>query len=122
MAKILIIDDDMQVLKLLVSYLNRDGHELVTAGDGKIGIAQMEAQQFDLVITDIVMPEKDGFEVLMWLRAQAHRPKIIAISGGSRSLEPNLLLSTASLTADRILQKPVGFEALTGAVRELLQG
>ena len=122
MAKILVIDDDPQVLKLMVAYLTRDGHDITTAGDGKQGIRQLETGQFDLVITDIVMPEQDGLGVLMWLKTQPTRPKIIAISGGSVSLDQDLLLKMASFSADRVLAKPVDFGTLTGAVREVLLG
>ncbi len=120
MARILIIDDDAQVLRFMENCLKREGHEIVTAADGRQGINQLLAQQFDCVITDIVMPEQDGLEVLMWLKKQSVRPKIIAVSGGSAKLEPELLLKLAGFTADIVMLKPVSFEALTGAVRDLL--
>lgn len=120
MARILIIDDDQQVLKLFVSFLTREGHEVVTAEDGKRGIKLLTDQQFDLVITDIIMPEQDGLEVLMWLRKQPDRPKIIAVTGGSVSIDQELLLKTAGFTADIAIPKPVNYSTLTGAVRELL--
>ena len=121
MAKILIIDDDPQVQKLMVSYLNRDGHETVTAGDGKRAIVQLSSQRFDLVITDIVMPERDGLEVIMWVKEQQDCPKIIAISGGSVKLDKNLLLDVARFTADKVMPKPVDYATLTTAIREVLQ-
>ena len=121
MARILIIDDDPQIVKLMTAYLQREGHEVVTAADGKQGIRQLAAQQFDLVITDIVMPEQDGLEVLSWLRKQPQCPKIIAISGGSVRLDQDLMLKMARFLADKVMPKPVDCETLTAAVRGLLQ-
>lgn len=123
MAKILLIDDDAQVVKVVTSFLEREHHEISSAVDGKRGIRLLENQQFDLVITDVIMPEKDGLEVLMWLKLNkhTHRPKVIAISGGSASLDLNELLDMCRvLSADKVLPKPVDFETLTGAVRDVL--
>ena len=125
MAKILLIDDDAQVLKVMTSFLEREHHEITTAGDGKQGIILLKNQQFDLVITDVIMPEQDGLEVLMWLKLnnQRHHPKVIAISGGSANLDQNGLLHVCNvMSADKTLPKPVDFETLTSSVRELLKG
>ncbi len=121
MAKVLIIDDDVQILKLMVSYLEKERHEITTAADGKQGIKLLAHQKFDLVITDIIMPEKDGIEVLLWLKDMVNRPKIITITGGSVSLDQTYLLTLSKgLTADIVLPKPVDFATLTSAVRSLL--
>lgn len=82
----------------------------------------LTAGQFDIIITDIVMPEKDGLEVLMWLRGQQSRPKVIAISGGSTGTPQDLLLTLASFSADKVLPKPVDRKTLRNVVEELLQG
>ena len=121
MAKILLIDDDIQVLKVMTSFLEMEHHEITTALDGIQGIKQLESKQFDLLITDVIMPEQDGLGVLMWLMNQASRPKVIAISGGSVSLDQNeLLYLCKKLFADRVLPKPVDYETLITAVHELL--
>ncbi|HIJ80639.1 MAG TPA: response regulator [Desulfuromonadales bacterium] len=121
MARILVIDDDVQVLKVLVSYLEKSRHEVTAASNGKVGIDLLTHRQFDLVITDIIMPEKDGIEVLLWLRTMPNRPKIIAISGGSASLDQEYLLRLSKdIAADKELQKPVDLVTLTNAVREVL--
>jgi CheY-like chemotaxis protein len=122
MAKILLIDDDRQVLNVMTSLLEREHHEISTAADGIHGIKQLKAQQFDLVITDVIMPEEDGLGVLLWLKNQSHRPKIIAISGGSVYLDQDHLLSMCKqFHADKVLPKPVEFETFTSAVREVLK-
>jgi|GEM_PF-508005 len=121
MAKILLIDDDIQVLKVITSFLECDQHVVTTASDGAIGIGLLESQKFDLIITDIIMPEQDGFGVLMKLMSMIDRPKVIAISGGSAGIELNYILHACkSFKADKVLPKPLDLATLTTAIRELL--
>jgi DNA-binding response OmpR family regulator len=122
MAKILLIDDDLQMLNIVSLYLKKDGHEITTATNGNEGIKLLGSQQFDLVITDVLMPERDGYEVLMWLKKQTNRPKIIAVSGGSVSIDSSSLLETSKhMSADIVLTKPLDFGTFALTVRELLQ-
>ena len=122
MAKILIIDDDVKVLDVMTSFLKRIGHQITTAENGLQGIRNLESQQFDLIITDIIMPEQDGFGVLVKLSNMANRPKVIAVSGGSASIDQNYILQACeAFSADRVLPKPVDFETLTASVRDLLK-
>jgi CheY-like chemotaxis protein len=73
------------------------------------------------VLTDIVMPEQDGFEVIINLTAQVDRPPIIAISGGSSRLSQQMLLSMASkMRIERVLAKPISYQQLSAAVSEVL--
>ena len=121
MAKILVIDDDEQVLGLIRIYLLQDGHAVVTARNGKEGIKELSARQFDLVITDIIMPEQDGIGVLRWLKGQTYRPKVLAISGGAASFDLEYILELSSyMQADMVLPKPVAYNTLKEAVNELL--
>ena len=81
------------------------------------------ANQSDLVITDIVMPEKDGIETITDLKRHHPAVKVIAISGGERRPEgvsKNYLHSAKLLGANRAMQKPIANEDLLEAVRELL--
>jgi len=122
MARILLIDDDEQVLRVTTSFLEREQHEISTAINGKQGIRLLESQQFDLIITDVFMPEQDGLGVLMWLLNQKNRQKIIVMTGGSAAMDQNLLFDMCEkLHADKVLSKPVDFETLTSAVREVLE-
>ncbi len=82
MPRILIIEDDEEIRDLLESLLTREGYTVATAANGKQGVAAFLAQPFDLVITDIIMPEKDGIEAIMDLRRGRPELKLIAISGG----------------------------------------
>jgi len=120
MAEIIVIDDDPIVLKLLTAMLVKAGHTVRFASSGNDGIALFRSQKADLVITDIVMPEKDGMQTILELRKMEKDVKIIAISGGS-DFDPEHYLDTAQLFgAHRILKKPFSSEDLTIVVNELL--
>jgi len=121
MARILLIDDDKNILELMTAILENAGYQITVAVNGNEGIRQLESQHFDLVVTDIVMPEQDGIAVLMWLRRQSVRPKTIVLTGGSALLQQSYLTNLAAqFSADKILSKPVHFEALICAIKELL--
>ena len=106
MANILIIDDDNQFREMLRQMIERDGYEVIEASDGKEGIALYRKNPTDLIITDLIMPEKDGIETIQELKKDFPEIKIIAISGGGR-LGPNDYLQLAKmLGAQRTLTKP----------------
>ena len=121
MACILIIDDDIQILKLLREMLKREGHKVVEAPDGKKGIRLFKENGADLILTDIIMPEKDGLETIMELRKDSPNVKIIAISGGGRIEAEPYLNMAKQFGALRTLRKPFQREELLQAVGELLE-
>ena len=91
------------------------------AEDGNKGLKLIEGNSYDLVITDIVMPEKDGLEVVMELKQLFPNIRIIVISGGGERLNIQDLLKMARLMgADRVMSKPLDFIKLQSAVREVL--
>ncbi|MGD2062532.1 MAG: response regulator [Nitrospirota bacterium] len=120
MACILLIEDDQDIRELFSELLVRAGHEVVPMENG-VDAAKVRADvAADLVITDILMPERDGLEAIGELRRCAPDVKIIAISGGSK-IGPTLYLDAAqALGAHRTLAKPVDTAELLGAVNELL--
>ncbi|MBL7178351.1 MAG: response regulator [Desulfobacteraceae bacterium] len=121
MARILIIDDDPQILNMLGQTLEREGYEVIGAPDGKEGLRLYRENPTDLIIADLIMPEKEGIETIMELRRDFPDVKIIAISGGGR-LDPEQYLSMAkSFGAQYTFAKPVAREELLNAVRELLE-
>lgn len=121
MARILLIDDDIQVKMVLEGFLTHDGHRVSSAANGKEARNLLRGEPFDLVLTDIVMPEQDGFEVIMHLMSQPDRPRIVAISGGSPALSQQMLLSLASrMPIERVLSKPISYEQLSAVVTEVL--
>ncbi len=120
MARILIIEDDTQTRVMLRQMLTREGYEVVDAPDGKMGTRLYREEPTDLVITDLIMPEKEGIETIRELKQGYPDIKIIAISGGGR-IEPEEYLCLAKkLGAERTFAKPIRREDLLGAIRELV--
>jgi len=120
MAWILVIEDDDHVRGMLRQMLRGEGYEVMEAAEGGAGLKLYREKPADLVITDIVMPGKEGLETIMELRRSYPRVKIIAISGGGR-LGPRDYLQTAKLLgAHRIFFKPFEMKELLQAVQELL--
>ncbi len=121
MARILVIDDDAQVRTVLLKSLERDGYQVMDAPNGKVGMKLFQEEPFDLVITDIVMPEKEGIETIGELRHYFPETKIIAISGGGRNLKANVVLHTAKiLGAHCTLFKPFEIEKFLNTVKHVL--
>ena len=121
MAKILVIDDDAQVLAMLRKMLEHEGYAVTTAPDGKEGIKCYREDSIDLIITDLIMPEKEGIETIMELRHDFPDVKIIAISGGGRVNPVPYLDVSKKLGAQYTFAKPVERKELLEAVRDLLK-
>jgi CheY-like chemotaxis protein len=119
MASILVIEDDKDVRDYLVEVLSRAGHVVAAAGNGRDGVAMFRQDPAQVVITDIIMPEKDGIETILDLRREHPQLKVIAISGGGRSTPENYLHSARLLGADRAFRKPFRNEEILAAVAEL---
>ena len=120
MKRILIIDDDDQFLSMLRQMLERNGYRIVEASNGKEGIKLYRENPTDLIITDLIMPEKEGIESIIELRQDFPDVKIIAISGGGR-INPNQYLSMAkTFGANYTFAKPFERKELLHAVGELL--
>jgi len=121
MAHILVIDDEEHLRTIYEQYLTRDGHTVNTADNGLAAIKLLKHIPFDLVITDIVMPEQDGLGVLNELHKRADAPPVIVLSGGSLHLDSHHLLTLAkTLRAHATLTKPVSYEQLHAAVDGVL--
>ena len=121
MAQILIIDDDDQLRLMLRKTLERSGYEVVEAPNGKEGIKRFREMPCDLVITDLIMPEKEGLETISELKEDFPDIKVIAISGGGR-VGPNDYLHLAKmLGAQRTLTKPIELPELLKTIKELLE-
>ena len=120
MARILFIDDDPPTLDLFGQILKGAGHEVIMARDGVTGIALYRKNPTDLIITDIMMPVKDGMEVISELKRDFPQVKIIAISGSDREERREFFFDVSRiLGAKRTFEKPIDPVALLQAVREL---
>ena len=121
MRHILIVDDDEQVRISLSMCLERAGFDISQARDGEEALKLNGQRRADLIILDLLMPGKEGLETLMALRKDENRPRVIAISGGSKSLSADFLPAALKLGADKALKKPFGNAELIDAVNALLQ-
>jgi CheY-like chemotaxis protein len=122
MAHILVIDDEAPVRTTLRKMLEIGGHRVSEAADGNEGLEMFAAAGADLVISDIIMPEKEGVETIIALRRQYPEVRIIAISGGGRKANFDFLDFAKRLGADQVLRKPFRKEQLLEAVRACLGG
>ncbi|MCI5164437.1 MAG: response regulator [Candidatus Electrothrix sp. AX5] len=120
MRKILVIDDDEQIRKLLYQVMEQAGFEVQVAADGRKGLSLFEESFYDLVITDLIMPEQEGIETITFLRKNYPQVKIIAISGGGRIGPETYLPLSLELGANLAFAKPFSIDQITNAVKELL--
>ena len=121
MASILVVDDEESITKGVERSLTTEGHQVLCAVNGKEALKIIASQTIDLVIADILMPEMDGYELILKLRKQPNPPKIIAISGGSYKQDGKELLYAAKvMKADKVLPKPFDSASINAAVMEVL--
>lgn len=121
MAHILIIDDEEAIRDMLQLFFNSKGFSTATAANGRIGLQRFDEEPPDLLITDLLMPEMDGMEVLMQMRKRSRSLPIIVISGGMSNSSINLLPMAARLGACRTLEKPIDLNELLEIIETLLQ-
>jgi CheY-like chemotaxis protein len=117
-GKVLAVDDDEAVLTLFANVLTDAGYEVSTAQDGVKALRMAQAQSFDLLLTDLVMPDRDGIEVIQSIRKQQPNMKIIAISG---AFGGNMLRAAELLGAHATVLKPCSPSQLLTIVRKVLQ-
>jgi DNA-binding response OmpR family regulator len=115
MSRILVIDDDEPLLMTLEALLTAAGHAVVTASDGLKAEQLFRAEPFEVIITDIVMPDREGLETITKLRREYPEVPVIAMSGGATNSKMYLELA-AKLGARRTLSKPFTAAALYEAI------
>lgn len=118
MARILVIDDEELARFTIREILETAGHDVTEARDGEEGIAFQAANPFDLIITDIIMPRKEGVETIIELKRDHPNLRIIAISGGGRTRNLDFLKLAEEYGADKVLPKPFSEDELLAAVKE----
>jgi DNA-binding response OmpR family regulator len=119
MIRILLIDDDESFRKMLRMTLQRANYEVVEACNGKEALTLFDSQPTDLVITDLIMPDKEGLETIGELRQSRPDLKIIAMSGGGRINAMDYLKIAQRIGANRTLAKPFSHAELLRAIEEL---
>jgi CheY-like chemotaxis protein len=120
MAEILIADDDDTLRLALHRMLTKRGHRVTHVDDGVKALEVLERQRFDLAIVDIIMPRKDGIELTIEIKKLYPGLPIIAISGGGRVSNMELLDIAQSFGAGSTLQKPFSFVKLRETINDLL--
>lgn len=122
MAKILVVEDEDILRNVLVKILTKAGFEVQQAGDGNQALELCLWFRPDLVLTDIVMPDKEGLETIQELLEMRPELKIIAMSGGGRSGPGSYLSIAVKLGAKATLKKPFMREELISTINSVLMG
>jgi CheY-like chemotaxis protein len=120
MARILLIDDEQMIRDLLAHVLIKAGHEVRTAGDGSAACKLCRILDFDLVITDIIMPDVDGIELIQEMKQHYPQMKIIAMSGGGRCSPQDYLEIAGALGVSSTLAKPFTNQVFLATVEKVL--
>jgi DNA-binding response OmpR family regulator len=120
MSRILIVDDDEPFRRMLGVTLTKAGYDVAQAGNGREAIHLDFAEPADVVVTDLIMPDREGLETIQEFRRARPTVKIIAMSGGGRALACDFLTIARLLGADRTFAKPFSSHELIGAINELL--
>ena len=117
MKKILIVEDEPDIQELLCAYLNDAGYETVVAGDGVAALSQFQAQSFDLVLLDLMLPKIDGFAVCEMIRRQSQVPILMltALDGEEQQLRG------FGLDIDDYVTKPFSMPVLLEKIRVILR-
>ncbi len=120
MSHILIIDDDMHIRELICIMLEGEGHTVAQAEDGIIGLNMVKEGNYDLIITDIIMPNQEGIETIVQIRSFSPDIKILAISGGGRIGSSNYLTLAENFGVNKTLAKPFYHKDFVKCIKELL--
>lgn len=118
MKRILVVDDEVQIRTMLTQMLEQEGYAVHTAENGEDGLAQVGRYAFDLVITDMIMPVKDGLKFIMELVRDYPDLKILAISGGGAIKAERYLTMAGYLGDIATLEKPFKRDAFLALVRK----
>ena len=122
MESILIIDDEPQIRSMIRLILERAGYTVIEAADGVEGIRQFRENPCDLIITDLIMPNKDGIGMIIELKKEFPEVKIIAMSGGGLNRPEGYLRGAKKLGASFTLPKPINRQELLRVVKDTLKG
>ncbi|MFH1019632.1 MAG: response regulator [Pseudomonadota bacterium] len=120
MARILIVEDEHMVRELLSEVLTKAGYEVSTAENGSAAYKLCQISDFDLIITDIIMPEMDGLELIQEMKKRLPQMKIIAMSGGGRCSPQDYLEISGALGVSSTIAKPFTNHHLLDLVEKVL--
>lgn len=115
-AKILIVDDEAPMRFVMQHLLHAEGYDVTTASDGCAAVEIASKEHFDVIITDLIMPRKDGIETILQLRVSHPDTRIIAMSGGWNGGAQSYLRLAEKIGASRALAKPFDKATLLDAI------
>jgi len=121
MRNVLIIDDDLELLRQMAAAFASAGYRVLVAPDGQAGLARFLDTPTDLVITDIVMPNREGIETIVALKNASRSVKVIAVSGGYRVGPADFLSLARHVGADASLAKPFRLSKLVDLAAQVLK-
>lgn len=116
---VLVVDDNEFIRASMIKFLETNGYKVIGAANGQDAMDKIRTQPFSIVITDVLMPETDGFELVDYIRGYSEPVKstpIIAISGGGRAIDATTALSALEEKADVVLKKPFSKKDLLDSV------
>jgi CheY-like chemotaxis protein len=119
-CSILVVDDEPGIRELLSLMLEAAGHNVVAAEDGIQAPKVLAAQPIQVVITDLLMPERDGLEFIAEIRKKFPGVKIIAMSGGGHIARDSYLRIAKSFGAHVLLEKPFSQSGVLGAIESVM--
>ncbi len=118
---ILVADDEVQIRQLVTRWLEREGHHVTCAANGVEAASVSQAKAFDLIVTDMLMPERDGVQLITEIKKTRPNARVLAISGGGRVLEGTDCLRMAQgLGAHAAVMKPFNRESFLAAVKQAI--
>jgi DNA-binding response OmpR family regulator len=121
MRSVLLIDDDRELLRQMTAAFVIARYDVQAASDGQMGLARFMARPTDLVVTDIIMPNREGIETIVALKKARPSVKVVAISGGYRVGPADFLHLAGHVGADGVLAKPFRLAALLNLAAQLLR-
>ena len=119
--KVLLAEDDIVTRSAVEAMLTKNDHDVTCCANGQEAIETLEMDEFDVVITDLIMPQKDGIAVMDFIKQKELNIPVIAISAGSKD-DPGDYLAFASYFADETIAKPIKKENLLTALDSLANG
>jgi DNA-binding NtrC family response regulator len=118
-CSILVIDDEPALREILSQVLSSAGHRVIAAANGKEASRALTTSAFDVVVTDVIMPEKDGMQVISEVRKKYPEVRIIAMSGGGHVSRDQYLKIAKGLGAHAVLEKPFPNQTLLDTIERL---
>ena len=120
MARILLVDDEPLLRETLKIALQAAGHAVTVAQNGAAALSLLAGESFDVIVTDILMPDTDGLEMIVRVRKESGNVRIIAMSGGGRTRNMDMLEFATSFGADAVLAKPFLPKQLISSVADIM--